>query len=110
MAFAPSFAYIAGRNTTLALFVAAPHAGRRLARAETFTECLHVIERIAEYAPESVSLLLDRSGRLLDSLNLRSFETIRFLYVNRLASRRGRIASALSVEYSSRSHCYARTS
>jgi len=34
-----------------------------------------VIGRIAEFAPESVSLLLDRSGRLLDSLDLRSFET-----------------------------------
>ena len=74
-AFAPSFADIAGRNATLALFVAAPHAARRLARAEAFTEWLRVIGRIAEFAPESVSLLLDRSGRLLDSLDLRSFET-----------------------------------
>src|SRR5260370_38499173 len=74
-AFAPSFADVAGRNGTLALFVAAPHAARRLARAEVFTEWLRVIGRIAEFAPESVSLLLDRSGRLLDSLDLRSFET-----------------------------------
>src|SRR5258707_9679145 len=74
-AFAASFADIAGRNATLALFVAAPHAARRLARAEAFTEWLRVIGRIAEFAPESVSLLLDRSGRLLDSLDLRSFET-----------------------------------
>src|SRR5215469_3479563 len=74
-AFGASFADIAGRNATLALFVAAPHAARRLARAEAFTEWLRVIGRIAEFAPESVSLLLDRSGRLLDDLDLRSFET-----------------------------------
>src|SRR5215472_9318685 len=74
-AFGASFADIAGRNATLALFVAAPHAARRLARADAFTEWLRVIGRIAEFAPESVSLLLDRSGRLLDSLDLRSFET-----------------------------------
>src|SRR5258708_18052143 len=74
-AFAARFGDIAGRNATLALFVAAPHAARRLARAEAFTEWLRVIGGIAEFAPESVSLLLDRSGRLLDSLDLRSFET-----------------------------------
>ena len=74
-ALAPDFAEIAGGNATLALLVAAPHAARRLATPQAFAEWLRVIRRIAETAPESVSLLLDRSGRVLDSLDLRSFET-----------------------------------
>lgn len=74
-AFAPSFANVAGRNATLALLVAAPQVARRLGGAESFAEWLRVIERIAQFAPESTTLLLERSGRLLDSLDLRSFET-----------------------------------
>ena len=72
---APDFAEIAGGNAALALFIAAPHAARRLGTPQTFTEWLRVVRRIAETAPESVGLLLDRSGRVLDSLDLRSFET-----------------------------------
>lgn len=72
---APDFAARVGGNATLALFVAAPHAARRLATAQAFSEWLRVIGRITETAPESVGLLLDRSARLLDSLDLRSFET-----------------------------------
>ena len=74
-ALAPDFAEIAGGNATLALLVAAPHAARRLATPQAFGEWLRVVRRIAETAPESVGLLLDRSGRVLDSLDLRSFET-----------------------------------
>jgi nitric oxide reductase NorD protein len=74
-ALAPDFAGVAGGNATLALFVAAPRAARRLVTAQAFSEWLRVIGRIAETAPESVGLLLDRSARLLDSLDLRSFET-----------------------------------
>lgn len=74
-ALAPDFAALAGGNATLALFVAAPHAARRLATAQAFAEWLRVIRRIAEMAPESVGLLLDRSARVLDSLDIRSFET-----------------------------------
>ena len=74
-ALAPDFAEIAGGNATLALLVAAPHAARRLGTPQAFAEWLRVVRRIAETAPESVGLLLDRSGRVLDSLDLRSFET-----------------------------------
>ena len=74
-AFAPDFARLAGRNAALTLFVSAPHAARRLGNSQAFSEWLRVIRRVAESAPESVGLLLERSGRLLDSLDLRSFET-----------------------------------
>ena len=72
---APDFAGIAGNHAALALFVAAPHAARRLGTPQAFAEWLRVVRRIAEMAPESVGLLLDRSARVLDSLDLRSFET-----------------------------------
>jgi hypothetical protein len=71
----PQFAALAGDHSALALLVAAPVAARRLASLQNFAEWLRVIKRIAEAAPESVSLLLDRSGRVLDSLDVRSFET-----------------------------------
>lgn len=74
-AMAPDFAVHAGRNATLALFVAAPHVARRLPTSLAFSEWLRLIRRIAEVAPESVGLLLDQSARLLDRLDLRSFET-----------------------------------
>jgi nitric oxide reductase NorD protein len=74
-ALAPDFAEIAGGNATLALLVAAPHAARRLGTPQAFAEWLRVVRRIAETAPESVGLLLDRSARVLDRLDLRSFET-----------------------------------
>jgi hypothetical protein len=73
--YARDFARVAGRNATLTLFVAAPHAARRLGTNQAFSEWLRVIRRVAESAPESVSLLLERSSRLLESLDLRSFET-----------------------------------
>jgi nitric oxide reductase NorD protein len=72
---APDFARLAGRSAALNLFVAASHAARRLATSQDFSEWLRVIRRVAESAPESVCLLLERSGRLLESLDLRSFET-----------------------------------
>ena len=71
----PEFAVLAGDHTALALLVAAPLAARRLGNAQSFAEWLRIIRRIAETAPESVSLLLERSARVLDSLDLRSFET-----------------------------------
>jgi nitric oxide reductase NorD protein len=71
----PEFAALAGDSTALALLVAAPLAARRLGNAQNFAEWLRVIRRIAEAAPESVGLLLDRSARVLDSLDVRSFET-----------------------------------
>ena len=74
-AMASDFAVLAGRNATLALFVAAPHVARRLPTPQAFSEWLRVIRRIAEAAPESVGLLLDQSARVLDRLDLRSFET-----------------------------------
>ena len=74
-ALAPEFSALAGNNATLALFVAAPHAARRLVTPRAFSEWLRVIRRIAETAPESVGLLLERSASVLDSLDLRSFET-----------------------------------
>jgi len=74
-AFAPSFTGLVGRNATLGLFVAAPHAARRLQTAKAFSEWLRVIERVAQTAPESVGLLLDRTAQVLDTLDLRSFET-----------------------------------
>ncbi len=72
---APEVAAVAGEDAAVALFVAAPHAARRLASAQAFAEWLRVIRRIAELAPESAALLLNRSARVLDSLDLRSFET-----------------------------------
>ncbi len=71
----PQFAALAGDHTALALLVAAPIAARRLASPQNFTEWLRVIKRVAEEAPEFVSLLLDRSGRVLEGLDVRSFET-----------------------------------
>ena len=73
--FAPDFGHLAGRNAAMTLFIAAPHAARRLGTSRAFSEWLRVIGRVAEMAPESVTLLLERSGRLLDNLDLRSFET-----------------------------------
>ena len=58
--FAPDFARLAGRNATLTLFVAAPHAARRLETSQAFSEWLRVIRRVAQSAPESVGLLLER--------------------------------------------------
>jgi len=72
---APDFADLVGGNATQALFVAAPHAARRLHTARAFSEWLRIIRRVGETAPESVGLLLDRSAELLDSLDLRSFES-----------------------------------
>jgi len=74
-ALATDFASVAGGAATLALFVAAPHAARRLNTPQAFAEWLRVIGRIAQTAPESVGLLLERSARVLDNLDLRSFET-----------------------------------
>lgn len=71
---APSFAALAGSGAVRALFVAAPAAARRLATPGAFAEWLRILAGIAERAPESVSLLLDRSERVLAALDLRSLE------------------------------------
>jgi nitric oxide reductase NorD protein len=71
---APEFAALAGPGAARALFVAAPPVARRLATAQAFAEWMRVLRRVAETAPESVGLLLDRSGPVLDRLDLRAFE------------------------------------
>ena len=71
----PEFAALAGDHTALSLLVAAPLAARRLGSAQNFAEWLRVVKRVAETAPESVSLLLERSARVLDSLDVRAFES-----------------------------------
>ncbi|MGO8918096.1 MAG: nitric oxide reductase activation protein NorD [Stellaceae bacterium] len=72
---APGIAALAGPGAALALLVAAPAAARRLAAPQAFAEWLRILHRIAERAPESVSLLLERSERVLAALDLRSLES-----------------------------------
>ncbi|HXW30923.1 MAG TPA: hypothetical protein VEK55_16300, partial [Xanthobacteraceae bacterium] len=70
----PEIAALAGRHVATALVVAAAPAARRLASAQAFGEWLRVVRLVAEMAPESISLLLDRSDRILSNVDLRSFE------------------------------------
>jgi nitric oxide reductase NorD protein len=70
----PEIAALAGRHVAAALVVAAAPAARRLASAQAFGEWLRVVRLVAEKAPESISLLLDRSDRILTNVDLRSFE------------------------------------
>jgi uncharacterized protein with von Willebrand factor type A (vWA) domain len=64
----------AGGRAALALLVAAPRAARRLADGQGFREWLRIIGQLAELAPESVALLLDRIDLVLGALDLRGFE------------------------------------
>jgi nitric oxide reductase NorD protein len=70
----PEIAALAGRHVAATLVVSAAPAARRLASAQGFGEWLRVVRLVAERAPESISLLLDRSDRILASVDLRSFE------------------------------------
>lgn len=72
---APELARRAGAGAALALLVAAPAAARRLAAPQLFAEWLRILRRIAERAPESVGLLLERSERVLAALDLRTLES-----------------------------------
>ncbi len=72
---APVLAARAGPGAALALLVAAPVAARRLTAPGQFAEWLRILHRVAERAPESVTLLLERSERVLAALDLRSFES-----------------------------------
>src|SRR5579863_9393905 len=71
---AVELAEVAGDGAALSLIVAAPVAARRLASAQAFAEWLRIVGLVAAMAPESVSLLLERSERVLGSLDLRGFE------------------------------------
>jgi nitric oxide reductase NorD protein len=64
----------AGANAAVSLVVAAPLVGRRLASHQAFTEWLRVVGLVAELAPESITLLLDRSASVLKNVDLRGFE------------------------------------
>jgi nitric oxide reductase NorD protein len=70
----PEIAAIAGRHVATSLVVAAAPAARRLGSAQAFGEWLRVVRLVAELAPESISLLLDRSDQILTNVDLRSFE------------------------------------
>jgi len=70
----PEIAALAGRHVAASLVVAAAPAARRLASAQALGEWLRVVHLVAELAPESISLLLDRSDQILTNVDLRSFE------------------------------------
>lgn len=67
-------ARLASPRGALALLVAAPAAARQLALVTRFAEWLRIVQLVAAIAPESVALLLERSERVLASLDLRGFE------------------------------------
>ena len=64
----------AGAHAALALVLAAPVAARRLASNQGFAEWLRVIGLVAERAPKSLTLLLERSDTVLRRRDLRAFE------------------------------------
>src|SRR5579875_674469 len=64
----------AGGRAVLALLAAAPQAARRFRSASLFLEWLRVVERVAAAAPESASVLLDRTESILAALDLRAYE------------------------------------
>jgi nitric oxide reductase NorD protein len=70
----PGIAALAGRHVAASLVVAAAPTARRLASAQTFREWLRVVHLVAEMAPESITLLLDRSDQVLSQVDVRSFE------------------------------------
>ena len=72
---APEIAARCGANAVQSLFNAAPLAARRLASAQGFAEWLRVIGIVASKAPESLTLLLDRSERILAKMDVRGFES-----------------------------------
>jgi nitric oxide reductase NorD protein len=64
----------AGARAALALFVAAPKAARILANAVALWEWQRVMRQLAEFAPESVPVLLDRIEGILNTVDVRAFE------------------------------------
>jgi nitric oxide reductase NorD protein len=70
----PGFAALAGSHATASLIVAAPKAARRLKTSEAFAEWLRVLRDVAKMAPESVTLLLDRTDTVLQDLDMPAFE------------------------------------
>jgi nitric oxide reductase NorD protein len=70
----PGFAALAGSHAALSLIVAAPKAARRLTTSHAFAEWLRILRDIAEMAPESVPLLLDRTETVLRNLHVPAFE------------------------------------
>jgi hypothetical protein len=63
-----------GTGAVQKLLVAAPAAARRLGSIQGFAEWLRIIGLVAERAPESVALLLERTEKILGSIELRAFE------------------------------------
>jgi hypothetical protein len=72
---AVEIAEAAGGNAAISLIHAAPLAARRLGSDQTFAEWLRVIALVVAMAPESVTLLLDRTDRILRNIDLRTFES-----------------------------------
>lgn len=71
---ARSLASLAGEHAALALLTAAPKAARLLGKGPAFPEWLRVVGLVAERAPESVALMLDRVESVLAKRDVRSFE------------------------------------
>jgi nitric oxide reductase NorD protein len=71
---APRLAARVGGHAAIGLIVAAPRAARRIATTAGFLDWLRVVERVAEAAPEAVTLLLDRTEIVLAELDVRAFE------------------------------------
>jgi hypothetical protein len=66
----------AGARAALALFVAAPKAARILADAVALGEWQRVMRQLAEFAPESVPVLLDGIEGILNTVDVRAFEAL----------------------------------
>lgn len=64
----------AGASAAQALVVAAPVAARRLGSGAAFAEWLRVVGLVSRMAPELVTLLLERSERVLGNVDLRGLE------------------------------------
>jgi nitric oxide reductase NorD protein len=71
---APRLAARAGDHAAISLITAAPKAARRIATTAGFLDWLRIIERVADAAPEAVTLLLDRTEIVLAELDVRAFD------------------------------------
>lgn len=71
---ARGLASLAGEHAALSLLTAAPKAARLLGKGRSFPDWLRVVALVAERAPESVALMLDRVESVLGELDVRSFE------------------------------------
>ncbi|MCP1200586.1 VWA domain-containing protein [Notoacmeibacter sp. MSK16QG-6] len=65
----------AGERAAAAMFAATAHACRHLAEAEDFAAWLATMEELAEGAPESVAVLCDHLGYVLQRLDAREFHS-----------------------------------